>query len=137
MFASCNKIRYSLRKKNKSNSVICDYQFFKTPARNIILTFHSLYFIIFIQLADKFVIVIGQQKFDLDRRQRIAQSDVIRFRELHVVILLGRMIRRIALEQRLRAVINLDQVFKVLMLDHHRRGHKPLLNVGQILDCVG
>lgn len=137
MFASCNKIRYSLRKKNKSNSVICDYQFFKTPARNIILTFHSLYFIIFIQLADKFVIVIGQQKFALDRRQRIAQSDVIRFRELHVVILLGRMIRRIALEQRLRAVINLDQVFKVLMLDHHRRGHKPLLNVGQILDCVG
>ncbi len=137
MFASCNKIRYSLRKKNKSNSVIRDYQFFKTPARDIVLTFHSLYLIIFIQITDKFIIVIRQQEFALDRRQRIAQSDVIRFRELHVVILLGRMIRRIALEQRLRAVINLDQVFKVLMLDHHRRGHKPLLNVGQILDCVG
>ena len=85
---------------------------------------------------NKIIVVIGQQKLPLYIRQSVAKPYMVSFPEWNVVIFFGGMIGRIAVEQRRGTIINLNEIFKILVFDHHRGLHQPNLNVGQIIYCV-
>ena len=68
---------------------------------------------------DKLVIV-GEKEFALDIHQGIAKSFVVGSCESDVfVIILGFIIRRIEIEDGVRTVILLDELFEILVFDHH------------------
>lgn len=75
----------------------------------------------FIEAADKFTVVVGQQKFAVDPQQHIPQTDMVFFRETvlaHVfVIAFGFKIRRVAVEKAHGAVILPDELLEILVFD--------------------
>jgi len=97
----------------------------------------------FIEAADKFTVVVGQQKFAVDPQQGIPQTDMVFFREAvlaHVfVVAFGFKIRRVAVEKADGAVILPDELLKILVFDDDL-GKPPvgLLDEGEIAaDIVG
>jgi len=96
-----------------------------------------------IEAADKFTVVVGQQKFAVNPQQRIPQTDMVFFREAvlaHIfVIAFGFKIRRVAVEKADGAVILPNELLEILVFDDHL-GKPPvgLLNEGKVTaDVVG
>jgi len=97
----------------------------------------------FIETADKFTVVVGQQEFAVDPKQRIPQTDVVFFCKAvlaHIfVIAFGFKIWWIAVEEAHRAVVLPDELLEILVFDNHL-GKPPvcLLYEGKVAaDVVG
>ena len=65
-------------------------------------------------------VIVGEKEFAFDIHQGVAKSFVVGSCESDVfVIILGFIIRRIEIEDGVRTVILLDELFEILVFDHH------------------
>ena len=73
-----------------------------------------------VQLSDLGTVIVGEQELSLHSAQCVCKSFMILSGESYVLVVVLRVVvRRITVEERLRSVVLLDELFEVFVFDNH------------------